>query len=88
MSTGNQHKKESSSGFFCPACGGRDARVTDSRARKIQGYEGALGKWRRRKCSDCGERFTTIEFLARDLSELKEDKKALQQVRAALEVAP
>jgi transcriptional repressor NrdR len=42
----------------CPYCQSRDSRVTDSRATDV-------GIRRRRECTWCGERFTTIESVQR-----------------------
>lgn len=43
-------------GVRCPACGGDESNVVDSRGRADSGW------WRRRlRCKACGERWTTIE---------------------------
>lgn len=43
-------------GFICSVCEGTDIVVSDSRpATKMEGIR------RRRKCNDCGARFTTFE---------------------------
>lgn len=42
--------------MMCPICNGK-TEVTDSRERKF-------GVWRRRKCLECGTRFSTQEVLS------------------------
>lgn len=46
--------KSTGEGIECPVCGSTDHQVKDSR--------GGIGYWRRRRaCTACDERFTTVE---------------------------
>lgn len=50
--------------FPCPSCGGSLAMVTDSRP--VESFQGMRAIRRRRECSACGERHTTMEILRDD----------------------
>ena len=50
----------------CPACGSREVGVIDSRS-----WEDANERRRRRECSGCGHRWTTIEVPIADLQRLQ-----------------
>lgn len=66
-------------GIICPACGQRGTRCIDARP-----HDDGKSFKRRRACSHCGGRFTTIE-IPRDLFDaLTAAPKVGQQVRAAL----
>lgn len=47
----------SGSGLACPKCGNAFSKVIDTRSRS-----GGLSRRRRRQCSACGHRFSTIEI--------------------------
>jgi len=56
----------------CPQCDGADNRVVDTRTSR-----GGRAVRRRRECSDCGERFTTYEYVeGRTIQVLKRDGSA------------
>lgn len=69
----------------CPECHG-DTGVYDSRP-----YENGAKIWRRRKCSTCGYRFTTIEILMRDhepnKSETQKLRSKLSRILTAVKLA-
>lgn len=48
----------------CPACGSDQTKVTDSRSRGPKAVE--HGRFRRRQCSECDRRFTTVELVVDD----------------------
>lgn len=50
--------------FPCPSCGGSLAKCTDSRP--VESFQGMRAIRRRRECSACGERHTTMEILRDD----------------------
>ena len=56
----------------CPRCDGTDNRVVDTRTSR-----GGRAVRRRRECSECGERFTTYEYVeGRTIQVLKRDGSA------------
>ena len=56
----------------CPQCDGTDNRVVDTRTSR-----GGRAVRRRRECSQCGERFTTYEYVEeRTIQVLKRDGSA------------
>jgi transcriptional repressor NrdR len=56
----------------CPSCDGTDNRVVDTRTSRA-----GRAVRRRRECLDCGERFTTYEYVeARTIQVLKRDGSA------------
>lgn len=55
----------------CPVCGGK-VKAFDSRSRE------GLYVWRRKKCVDCGYRFTTLEF---ELDALKHSSAGVALLR-------
>ena len=56
----------------CPQCDGTDNRVVDTRTSR-----GGRAVRRRRECSECGERFTTYEYVeGRTIQVLKRDGSA------------
>jgi transcriptional repressor NrdR len=56
----------------CPQCDGADNRVVDTRTSR-----GGRAVRRRRECSECGERFTTYEYVeSRTIQVLKRDGSA------------
>ena len=63
--------------MYCK-CGG-DTYVTDSRPQK----DGSIR--RRRQCQECGARFTTYEFLERDIITQRRDHKTLEEIRKVVE---
>ena len=64
----------------CPACDNDNDRVVDSR----EGREG-LAVRRRRECLDCGERFTTFEYIeSRQLLVVKRDGRRVEYDRGKL----
>jgi len=48
-------------GLPCPSCGSHRSEVKDSRSYNDNSI------YRRRKCKNCGERYTTLEYVAADL---------------------
>ena len=65
----------------CPDCGGETA-VTDSRPTVVHGFSTTK---RRRQCSECDTRFTTVETTFRSLNSAVGLRKRLFVVRASLQ---
>ena len=64
----------------CPQCDGTENRVVDTRTSR-----GGRAVRRRRECSECGERFTTYEYVeARPIQVLKADGSAQEFDREKL----
>ncbi len=64
----------------CPQCDGTDNRVVDTRTSR-----GGRAVRRRRECLECGERFTTYEYVeARTIQVLKRDGSAEEYDREKL----
>ena len=64
----------------CPQCDGADNRVVDTRTSR-----GGRAVRRRRECLECGERFTTYEYVeARTIQVLKRDGSAEEYDREKL----
>ena len=74
-------------------CNHKNSDVTDSRARDFIG-KGGKPKYkitdipfyivRRRKCRDCGDKFTTVEVDAEYIKELKASEKTLESLKGFL----
>lgn len=69
---------ENSGGFMCPECGSIQTCVIDSR-----GVPSVGQKRRRRKCSKCEARWTTLEITYEEYLALKENSQ-IQALRADL----
>ena len=62
----------------CPRCGGGNVFVLDSRAKEDTVR-------RRRKCSDCGTRFSTVEIPAEEYANLVKAKHREESLRGMVE---
>ena len=70
--------------FECPKCGSDNLTVCDTRKRNNV-------IWRRRRCLDCGEKFSTTEIMADDLDIIERQsniiRKMLTMTQHALELS-
>jgi transcriptional regulator NrdR family protein len=65
--------------YSCPRCGSTNVSVVDSRPKENH-------IWRRRKCLECGEKYTTYEVDAKLFEKIKAKAEAIDTLKSALKV--